>query len=104
VSSAVSPSSHEQLTVADPRPGEYAVYVDAVDVRSGSQTIPAELTAWTLPRAVRSSRLTADGRQVVTGGRAFSVSVGWSGLDARRRWFAELRYRHSAAVTYLTVN
>jgi hypothetical protein len=104
VSSAVSPSSHEQLTVADPRPGEYAVYVDAVDVRSGSQRIPAELTAWTLPRAVRSSRLTADGRQVVTGGRAFSVSVGWSGLDARRRWFAELRYRHSAAVTYLTVN
>jgi hypothetical protein len=30
--------------------------------------------------------------------------VDWSGLDARRRWFAELRYRHSAAVTYLTVN
>ncbi|MDX6316894.1 MAG: hypothetical protein QOD35_294 [Nocardioidaceae bacterium] len=104
VSSAVSPASHEQLTLPDPRPGRYAVYVDAVDVRSSSTRIPAELTAWTLPRAARSTRLTADGRQAVTGGRAFSVTVGWSGLDARRRWFAELRYRHSAAVTYLTVN
>jgi hypothetical protein len=104
VSSAVTPASHEQLTLADPRPGRYAVYVAAVDVRSSSTRIPAELTAWTLPRAARGTRLTADGRQTVTGGRAFSVSVGWSGLDARRRWFAELRYRHSAAVTYLTVN
>jgi hypothetical protein len=80
------------------------VYVDAVDVRSSSTRIPAQLTAWTLPRTARGTRLTADGRQAVTGGRAFSVAVGWSGLDARRRWFAELRYRHSAAVTYLTVN
>jgi Subtilase family/Fibronectin type-III domain/PA domain/Peptidase inhibitor I9 len=104
VASAVSPASHEQVTLADPRPGRYAVYVDAVDVRSRATRIPAELTAWTLPRAARGTGLTADGRQTVTGGRAFSVTVGWSGLDARRRWFAELRYRHSGAVTYLTVN
>jgi hypothetical protein len=57
-----------------------------------------------LPRAVHSPRLVAGHRRGVTGGREFSVSLGWSGLDPARRWFAELRYQHSSAVTYLMVN
>jgi hypothetical protein len=105
VSTAVSPASHEALTLADPRAGQYTLYVDALDARTNRPpVIPAELTAWRLPRSVRTSKLTADGRQSVTGGQEFSVSVGWSGLDPHQRWFAELRYRHSATVTYLTVN
>jgi hypothetical protein len=102
VSSAVSPSSHEEITVANPAPGRYAVYVDAVAASLGRHSIPAELTAWMLPRAAHGPHVTVVRRQGVTGGRAFTVAVGWTGLDPTRRWFAELRYRHSSALTYLT--
>jgi hypothetical protein len=104
VSSAVSPANHEELTVPDPAAGRYVVYVDAVAVGSRTRPVTAEFTGWVLPRSARDSQFSVRHRRGVTGGRPFSVEVGWSRVDPARRWFAELRYQHSGAVSYLTVN
>jgi hypothetical protein len=104
VSSAVSPAAREQLTVADPAAGRYVVYVDAVAARSRTRPVTADFTAWVLPRAARDPHFTVRHRRGVTGGRPFSVDIAWSKVDPAQRWFAELRYQHSSAVSYLTVN
>ena len=104
VSSSVSPASHEELTLADPAPGRYVVYVDAVGPGSGTRRVSAHFTGWVLPRTARDPHFTVRHKRGVTGGRPFSVDVGWSKVNPARRLFAELRFQQAGAVSYLTVN
>lgn len=104
VSSAVSPASHEELTLADPVAGHYRVYVDAVAVDSRTRPVTAHFTGWVLPHSARDGHFTVRHKRGVTGGRPFSVDVAWSKVNPARRLFAELRFQHSGAVSYLTVN
>jgi hypothetical protein len=104
ISSAVSPASHEELTLADPVAGRYVVYVDAVAVGSRVRHVTAHFTGWVLPQAARDRHFTVRHKRGVTGGRPFSVDVGWSKVNPARRLFAELRFQHAGAVSYLTVN
>jgi hypothetical protein len=102
VASAVSPAPDEQLTLADPVPGHYTVYVaDAESARRRPTT--ATFTGWVLRRAARNPSASLTSRTAVTGGRAFSVALTWSGLSPARRWFGQIDYEHSAAVSYLTI-
>ena len=100
VSSAVTSSSIEQLTLDDPIPGRYQVYVAAM---SPVRPTFAEFTGWVLPRAARNTHVTYVRRRDVTGGEPFSVDLSWSDLSTSRRWFGELVYQPAGSVTYLTV-
>ncbi|MBA2443832.1 MAG: S8 family peptidase [Nocardioidaceae bacterium] len=118
VAFASSSSSRERLTLLDPEPGDYAVYVN-VPPASGEvknahfprspalvSQDPAQVTftGWVLPGRVKPS-VELEPRQIkVTGGRTFSVEIDTAALPISRRWFGLVRYDKSADVTHLTIN
>jgi hypothetical protein len=108
VAQAASSEAGGQITLRRPRRGLYTVYVTAPDLGDGD-AVAARFTGWVLA-AQTSSAPPGAGLAVnppaahVTGGVPVSLQLRWSGLDPSQRWLAAVRYRHSDAVTYVTVN
>jgi hypothetical protein len=102
--SAVSPAARERLTLTHPVPGHYTVYVVDNGREHHGRATAASFTGWVLPQGSRAATASLTRRTAVTGGRAFSVGLTWSGLSTSHRWFGQISYEHSAAVSYLTVN
>ncbi len=104
VASSATPSSREQVTLPVPSAGRYTAYVVAAGPTQRGASTRAIFTGWVLPRDARNAHVTTTRRTTVTGGRGFSVGLRWSGLSTSRRWFGELRYQHSGAVSYILLN
>jgi Fibronectin type-III domain/Subtilase family len=108
VAQASSGQAAEELTLRHPRPGLYTVYVNAPEV-GGAEAVAARFTGWVLTPDIESDS-SGSGLAVnppaasVTGGEPVDLQLRWSGLDSSQRWLAAVRYRGSAAVTYVTVN
>jgi hypothetical protein len=102
VAQATGSGADETLTLVDPEPGRYDLYVSSV-VASNRSTTTAQLYTWVLPS--RDSRnLTAPSNLSVVEGRPFPVELSWRGLDTTSRWFGTVRYGSSDERTFVTVN
>lgn len=103
VASADSDAADERLTLDDPRPGDYTVYVNAATSATGDTT-SSRLTTWVVPFGDAGTAAAGPNPVTVTGDRPFDLMVSWSGLDKHQRWFGYLDYRGSDQRTYLTIN
>jgi Subtilase family/Fibronectin type-III domain/PA domain/Peptidase inhibitor I9 len=108
IAQATSDAADEALTLREPRPGQYTVYVNA-PAAAGADAVAARFTGWVLtsdPALVPAGGGLAVNppRAPVTGGEPVNLQLRWSALDPSRRWLAAVRYRDSDALTYVTVN
>ncbi|MGI8435273.1 MAG: S8 family serine peptidase [Nocardioidaceae bacterium] len=102
VAARTSASADEQVTVEQPSPGRYDVYVNAVTSTS-SAACPAQFTGWVLG-SQRGRGLTVTPPRVdVTGHEPFVLDVGWTGLEKSRRWFGAVTYADSDSLTFVTI-
>jgi hypothetical protein len=94
------------VTLLDPEPGDYTVYVHAAAVGNGAAST-GELCTWVLGRQDRDAaarELTVDTEQDATRpGAPFRSTVSWSGLDPTQRWFGVVRYAGSDRRTVLRI-
>ena len=102
VASGTSPGADETLTVVEPEPGDYALYVHSVSAANGSTTT-AQLYTW-LVRPDDAGNLTLPPEVAVAAGEPFAVDLSWAGLDPTARWFGAVRYAGSDERTFVTVN
>ncbi len=110
VVAAETPGRDELVTLDDPRPGHYEVYVHAASAL-GEVTL-GSLTGWLLRGAnnhavgdeVSESLQVAPSPVTVTGGRPFGLTLSWQRLDGARRWLGVVGYDDSDRRTFLTVN
>ncbi len=109
VAQASDNAGDEIVTLADPPPGRYTVYVNAASA-TGDVTLGA-LTGWVVldgadPAAADevSRPVTVGPPHQVTGGRTFGVDVRWHDLDPSRRWLTVISYDDSDHNTFVTVS
>ncbi len=103
VGSSNSAAADERLTLDDPQPGDYTVYVNAATSATGDTT-SSRLTTWVVPFGDAGTATAGPNPVTVTGDRPFDLIVNWSDLDTHQRWFGYLAYRGSESRTYLTIN
>ncbi len=118
VARATSRSSVEQVTLTDPEPGSYDVYVNAppadgeqkptvapgTPTPAGQERTAATFTGWVVPEHVAARFELESAKLKVTGGRDFSVQVNPTGPTESQRWFGLVKYDKSTDVTHLTIN
>lgn len=102
VAAANGSSSQETLTLVDPVPGSYDLYVSSA-VAANRSTTTAQLYTWVL-RPHHGRDLSAPESVPVTAGAPFHVHLRWRGLDPTARWFGQLRYGDSDQRTFVTLN
>lgn len=102
VASATGLGADEQLTVENPEPGEYALYVASAEAANGSTTT-AQLYSWVV-RDGDAGNVRVPASVPVLSGEPFSVELSWDDLDPTSRWFGAVRYPGSAEQTFVTVN
>jgi hypothetical protein len=103
VATAVSAAGDERITLRNPRPGLYSVYLNSAASALEDATTPGTFSGWVLGDAP-SGRLTVTPDPVtVTGGRPFGLRASWSGLDPNHAWFGYVTYGGSNTRTYITL-
>jgi hypothetical protein len=110
VTTSTAPTGDETVTLSDPTPGSYTVFVHARSALGGVTL--GSLTGWVVGR---SGGPTDDTEVIeplglrpspvaVTGGRPFGIELSWSRLDPSMRWLAVVSYDDASRRTFLTVN
>jgi hypothetical protein len=102
VAQSAQDSPGETITLLDPEPGEYVVYVSSSDAANGSTTT-AQFYSWVVSGS--DARNVALGqRQVDVGVNApFGFRLSWSDLPATSRWFGAVEYVGTGERTLVTV-
>lgn len=115
---ATGDSGEEELTITDPDPGAYEVYVSAPPAATpgatteapadpsipGQERIGVNFTGWVLPASAKAPVSLQPVQARVTGGRRFSVEVDATQLTRSQRWFGVVQHDKSSDVTYLILN
>jgi subtilisin family serine protease len=102
VASSASAAADETVTLVEPEPGEYTVYVNSYSAGNGSTTT-GWFNSWVVGQN-DSGNLTLDPETVSSGaGDRFSFNASWENLDDSR-WFGAIRYGDSEHRTLVTLN
>ncbi len=105
VARSTSPRADETLTLVDPPPGDYTVYVHAASAANGS-TAAGQFYSWLLSGDDAGNVTTSPATVPTRAGGRFSYEVQWADLGPYK-WFGAIRYgdRTGAAAerTYLTI-
>ncbi|HSJ21801.1 MAG TPA: S8 family peptidase [Nocardioidaceae bacterium] len=102
VESSIGSDADELLTLVDPQPGNYDLYVSSAVAANGSTTT-AQLYTWVVTRD-DAGNLRAPDSVAVSEGEPFEVELTWEDLDPTARWFGAIRYGQSDERTFVTVN
>jgi Subtilase family/Fibronectin type-III domain/PA domain/Peptidase inhibitor I9 len=102
VGSAISGAADSTVTLTNPKPGAYTVYVNGHHAANGS-TITGQLYTWVV-NASGDEPLSLSA-QAVDGspGRGFQYRASWTGLDPTKRWLGVVRYSDSGKRTLLQI-
>lgn len=102
VASATGSGADETLTVAEPAPGRYSLWVQSA-VAGNRSTTTAQVYTWVVGGGDRGN-LDVPPTVGAASGTPFDVQVSWRGLDPTARWFGVLRYEGSDERTYVSVD
>jgi hypothetical protein len=102
VDSSIGSDSDELLTLVNPEPGDYELYVSSAVAANGSTTT-AQLYTWVVNQDDAGNLQVADG-VAVRAGEPFDVELTWEDLEPTARWFGAIRYGRSDERTFVTVN
>ncbi len=98
-------SGDESVTLRDPDAGSYIVDIVGFSAGPEGEPMAFDFDFWDVDPAATAGDLTVDPDPVpVTQNTATSVDVGWSGLDADKKYLGYLEYAGSDDVTVLRVN
>jgi hypothetical protein len=102
VTSSVSSSEDEKVTLVEPEAGDYEVYVHSFSADNGATTT-GQLYTWVVSPA-DGGNLTIT-PETVQGqpGQPLSLEASWSGLDMTQRWFGAISYSGSEQRTFVTI-
>jgi subtilisin family serine protease len=104
LASAASAAADEQITIEDPPPGLYRVYVNSAASGLEDATTSGTFRGWIMNAGVRQRLSVTPDPVTVTGGRRFGVQVGWRSLEPQRDWFGFVEYDGSTHRTYVTLD
>jgi subtilisin family serine protease len=96
---SASAAGDERVTLVDPAPGTYTVYVNGYDTGGGGQYT---YTQWAVP-AVDANNLTVSDNVPATLAVPLDVTASWSGLDATKRWLGVISYAGADETTVVTI-
>jgi len=96
-------AADEQVTLTNPPPGTYDVYVDAFST-SGGPAAPFTYTGWVVPNTDQGNLTVAPDPVPVQAGERFSYTATWAGLAPGQRYFGFVRYVGARERTYVTIN
>lgn len=107
VERSTGPAASATVTLLDPAPGDYTVYVHAVEVGNGAAST-GELCTWVLGRHDKADpgagALTVETEQPASRpGAPFRATVSWNDLDPTQRWFGVMKYAGSGRRTVLRI-
>ena len=103
VDSSTASSPDAEVTLTDPEPGSYDVYVNAHHT-TGDAPATGELATWLVPEAGGSTvRLSTDAVGFAPG-KAFRYSASWQHLDPDRQYLGVVTYGDSQRRTLVEVN
>jgi hypothetical protein len=96
-------SPEAEVTLTDPVPGSYTVYVHAASAENGSATA-GTLQTWVVPGSGAAPVTLSTDAVGFAPGQRFRYSASWVGLDPATRYLGVLTYGDTAARTLLAVN
>jgi hypothetical protein len=102
VASSIGSAADEQLTMVDPQPGDYDLYVSSAVAANGSTTT-AQLYTWVVKHD-DAGNLRIPASVAVSEGEPFEVELTWEDLEPTARWFGAIRYDRSDERTFVTIN
>jgi hypothetical protein len=102
VARSVSASADETVTLADPEPGGYTVFVNDASAENGA-TATGQLYTWVVGEHGRRNLRLGARTLASSTGAGYRYRLSWDGLDLTRRWFGAVRYGGSGAVTFVSV-
>jgi hypothetical protein len=102
VGQAAGPASDETLTLPQPDPGSYTVYVSAATA-ADEVAATGRLYAWVLGADGGTPLTVSPGTVGATAGSPFGYRVSWQGLDTGSRWLAAIGYDGTTRRTLLEV-
>jgi hypothetical protein len=102
VASSIGSAADELLTLVEPQPGDYDLYVSSAVAANGSTTT-AQLYTWVVKEG-DAGNLRSPAGLAVTQGEPFEVQLTWEDLDPTIRWFGAIRYGRSDQRTFVTIN
>ncbi len=102
---SAGPSPDEQVTLLDPAPGWYVAAVDPYQAPAGGGPLGWRLDVYDVHPELEQGALIVDPEPVpVVAGRATTVEVRWSGLEAGPRYLGVLSYEGALSPTFVTVD
>lgn len=102
VDQSTGPGAGAALTLLDPDPGDYTVYVHAATVGNRAAST-GELCTWVLGRATDGEVTVHTHQPAARPGAPFRSTLTWTDLDPTQRWFGVLRYAGSDRRTLLRI-
>ncbi|MGH3332207.1 MAG: S8 family serine peptidase [Nocardioidaceae bacterium] len=102
VAQSAGGSVDETVTLVQPEPGEYTVYVSSVDAADGSTT-RAHFYSWVVSATDALNLQVEPGDVGASTGSRFGFEVSWTDLSLTERWFGAIRYGDSDHRTLVTV-
>jgi Subtilase family/Fibronectin type-III domain/PA domain/Peptidase inhibitor I9 len=103
VDASTGSSPEAEVTLTDPAPGGYTVYVHAASAENGS-AIAGALQTWVVPGSGAAPVTLSTDAVGFAPGQRFRYSASWTGLDPTTSYLGVLTYGHTAARTLLVVN
>jgi hypothetical protein len=84
-------TAEEIVTLTDPEPGSYEMYVDLFAAPTGT-TLTVEPNTWVVGSGPAGNLTATPASQSVSTGRAATVTIAWSGLTPAVRYLGQVRY------------
>ncbi|HZJ05573.1 MAG TPA: S8 family serine peptidase [Nocardioidaceae bacterium] len=102
VAQSATDSADEQVTLVEPHPGTYRIYVSSSSAANGSTTT-GQLYAWAVTPGDGANLELDPGTVRTTAGDRFRYRASWKGLDMTERWFGAIRYAESDRRTLVSI-
>ncbi len=102
VAASATESADETVTLVEPTPGDYTVYVNSFSAANRSTTT-GQFFRWVVP-STDAGNLDATPKEVVAGvNQPFRYELSWDGLSMAQRWFGSVRYGESNHRTLVSI-
>jgi hypothetical protein len=98
---SASGSADEQVTMLDPEPGTYDIYVNGFTTPGGTTTY--KLANFVLDAASAGNASVTPNPAAATIAQPLTLHANWTGLDPAKRWFGVIHYDNSDDVTFFSV-
>jgi subtilisin family serine protease len=98
---SASGAADEQVTLLAPEAGTYDLYVNGFSTPGGSTTYA--ISNFVVPAATAGNATVTPNPVATTTGVPLTLTAGWSGLDATKRWLGVISYDGTESKTLLSV-